>query len=97
VATSTGLLNCDYVIVDPPRKGLDDEVISALTADLTCQAEAPQRLIYISCGFKAFRRDCDALVGSKLWTLIHAEGHVLFPGSDHIETLAIFDRYSEYV
>ena len=26
------------------------------------------------------------------WSLVHAEGHVLFPGSDHLETLAIFDR-----
>jgi hypothetical protein len=24
--------------------------------------------------------------------LVHAEGHVLFPGSDHIETFAVFDR-----
>ena len=30
--------------------------------------------------------------GSSAWRLVHAEGHVLFPGSDHIETLAIFDR-----
>lgn len=27
-----------------------------------------------------------------IWTLMHAEGHVLFPGSDHIETLAVFSR-----
>jgi hypothetical protein len=26
------------------------------------------------------------------WKLQHAEGHVFFPGSDHIETLAVFDR-----
>ena len=26
------------------------------------------------------------------WTLVHAEGHVLFPGSDAIETLAILTR-----
>lgn len=28
----------------------------------------------------------------RYWKLIHAEGHVLFPGSDHIETFAVFDR-----
>lgn len=28
----------------------------------------------------------------KFWKLIHAEGHILFPGSDHIETFAVFDR-----
>jgi hypothetical protein len=33
-----------------------------------------------------------ASCSSAVWKLVHAEGHVLFPGSDHIETLAIFDR-----
>ena len=27
-----------------------------------------------------------------VWRLVHAEGHVLFPGSDHLETFAVFDR-----
>jgi tRNA/tmRNA/rRNA uracil-C5-methylase (TrmA/RlmC/RlmD family) len=31
-------------------------------------------------------------VASVKWRLVHAEGHVMFPGSDHIEILAIFDR-----
>jgi hypothetical protein len=26
------------------------------------------------------------------WKMVHAEAHVLFPGSDHLETLAVFDR-----
>ena len=50
-----------------------------------------QLLVYVRCGFKAFRRDCDVLVKGG-WTLEHAEGHVLFPGSDAIETLAFFVR-----
>ena len=32
------------------------------------------------------------VVNKHPWNLIHAEGHVLFPGSDAIETLAIFTR-----
>ena len=86
-----GLSECDYVIVDPPRKGLDDEVVTALISGFSSDAPL-QRLIYVSCGFKAFQRDCTALLTSGCWTLIHAEGHVLFPGADHVETLAIFDR-----
>ena len=50
------------------------------------------RLIYLSCGFAAFQRDCDALVKSGEWRLTHAEGFNFFPGSDHVETLAVFDR-----
>ena len=63
-----------------------------------------RRLIYVSCGFKSFQRDASFLLGGAGggggagagggggWRLVHAEGHVLFPGSDHLETLAIFDR-----
>ena len=38
------------------------------------------------------QRELGLLLKSQLWTLAHAEAHVLFPGSDHVETLAVFDR-----
>ncbi|CAD7956641.1 unnamed protein product [Amoebophrya sp. A120] len=115
----------DVLIVDPPRKGLDAEVIEALTkqdmkTDLhhdhasvnkpsaskkkktgaiptasgkkSGLSSPPQRVIYISCGFPAFKRDCEKLVSSGMWKLTRAEGFVLFPGADHIETFAVFDR-----
>ena len=44
----------------------------------------------MSCGFKAFQRDCRELLNGG-WELRHAEGHILFPGADHIESLAIFE------
>lgn len=107
VAVQTKLAGCDFVIVDPPRKGLDIEVLEALCS--SDDSIAVERLIYVSCGFKAFQRDCAMLLASSpssstptsslaryhhlpRWKLVHAEGHVLFPGSDHIETLAVFDR-----
>ncbi|KAL3924609.1 MAG: hypothetical protein SGILL_000938 [Bacillariaceae sp.] len=82
----------DVIIVDPPRKGLDSEVVEAVNAS-KCDKKVSsslQTLVYVSCGFDAFRRDYDALVKSRKWKLNHAEGHILFPGSDAIETLAIF-------
>ena len=45
---------------------------------------------YASCGFQAFQRDCDALMRSGRWKVAYAEGNLLFPGSDAIETLAFF-------
>lgn len=97
-----------------------------------------KRLIYISCGFDAFKRDCDFLTGRNeakakarqeknfenednteensnnkrnfsdrkirvsntdpnrvYWKLVYSKGYLLFPGSNHIETLAIFDRIME--
>jgi tRNA/tmRNA/rRNA uracil-C5-methylase (TrmA/RlmC/RlmD family) len=84
----------DVIIVDPPRKGLDSEVLEALSSGHmngeTPPNSSPHTLIYVSCGFDAFQRDYEALVGSGRWQLDHAEGHILFPGSDAIETLAIF-------
>jgi len=82
------LQNFDLCIVDPPRKGLDDEVKQALNN--LSRNSTLRRLIYISCGFKGFSNDCSLLL--KKWKIIHSEGHILFPGSDHIETCAIFDR-----
>ena len=83
----------EIVIVDPPRKGLDEFVLQSLTQDKmekSCIFNKTKLLVYVSCGFDAFERDCNALLKSKEWTLDHAEGHILFPGSNAIETLAFF-------
>ena len=89
VASETGLLKkCNILVLDPPRKGLDGDVL-----DYLCQTGWQQSLnlvIYVSCGFQAFQRDCDALLKSEHWRLEFAEGYLLFPGCDAIETLAFF-------
>jgi 23S rRNA (uracil1939-C5)-methyltransferase len=84
---SGALHKADVVVVDPPRKGLDEDVLERLCHDTT-----PQSLVYVSCGFEAFTRDFAKLTQDGNWKLDHAEGHVLFPGSDAIETLAFFTR-----
>lgn len=98
----------DIVVVDPPRKGLDPEVLQALLLERRCDGTrdarshragkgggdilgGPSLLVYVSCGFDAFERDCAQLTTAS-WKLDHAEGHILFPGSDAIETLAFFTR-----
>ena len=77
----------DLVVVDPPRKGLEETVSSALAS-----TKRPKLLVYVSCGFEAFTKDFEVLTRRGNWNLEHAEGHVLFPGSDAIETLAFFTR-----
>jgi len=52
----------------------------------------PHTLIYLSCGFPALERDCAALLGSGCWRLQHCEAFLFFPGTDSIETLAVFRR-----
>jgi len=86
VVRSGELDRADTVIVDPPRKGLDNEVIRAFV-----RSRRLQRIVYISCGFKALQRDCASLL-EQGFELNFAKGHVLFPGADHIETLAVFSR-----
>ena len=90
----------DVLIVDPPRKGLDPLVLeSLLSKDSEASLHSIERLCYVSCGFDALQRDLAALLEkdsssrNPRWSLVHAEGFVFFPGSDHIETLVILDRF----
>ncbi len=83
--------DCEVLLVDPPRKGLDEYVTQSFI-DATKNKNGPKLLIYVSCGFDAFTRDCDQLLNSGKWKIDKAEGHLLFPGSDAIETLAFFRR-----
>lgn len=105
-------LGASVLLVDPPRKGLEDEVLDELCKPVNPKqplVESPtllalsdesvnwtndvQRLIYVSCGFDALARDCDRLLSSSAgWMLESAVGYVLFPGSNHVETLCVFGR-----
>jgi 23S rRNA (uracil1939-C5)-methyltransferase len=105
-------LGADVLIVDPPRKGLEPEVLDELCKPYNSKQELVERkdmltvqdhrvnwandvrtLIYVSCGFEALARDCESLLRSNSgWMLESANGYVLFPGSDHVETLAVFQR-----
>ena len=137
------LTGIDVAIVDPPRKGLDAELLSVLCKsaerrqgaasmkgrtpsgmmhaahvvhssanaaskfdrarvgpgkrsqhagplDQSQSGALPQVLIYLSCGFSALVRDSNALLKSGRWRLAHAEAFGFFPGTDSVETLAVF-------
>ena len=92
ISTETELFrNSHVLIVDPPRKGLDNEVVDHLCSRSNGDSnKAIKLVVYVSCGFQAFQRDCDALIKSGRWKVEFAEGYLLFPGSDAIETLAFF-------
>ena len=78
----------DTIVVDPPRKGLERTFLEAL-----CSAKHIKRLIYVSCGWESFKRDCALL--STSWKLVHAELFLFFPGTEHLEVLAIFNRLDD--
>jgi len=73
------------VIADPPRKGLDPEVLSVL------RERAPRRLLYLSCELGSLLRDVEQLSAGGL-LLEEAVGYDAFPYTEHIETLAMFRR-----
>lgn len=86
----------DVVIVDPPKKGLEPGVLSALTAHYdTVKGGEPSKdqltLIYLSCGWDALKKEMAALMEAR-WRLVHSRAFLFFPGTDAIETLAIFKR-----
>ena len=106
-------LGADVLIVDPPRKGLDELVLQQLCLPYNpnqLYAEKPnalshiprhtinwvndvRTLIYVSCGFDALARDCDQLLSSNAgWKLESATGYVLFPGSNHVETVVVLRK-----
>ena len=74
----------DFVIADPPRKGLDPELRSALVAT------PPARLAYVSCDVSSFERDAAELFAA--FRLTSLDAYDLFPHTEHLETMAVFER-----
>lgn len=81
-AKEADLTGYDLIIVDPPRKGLDPQIIPKLDS---------ARLIYVSCGFESFKRDAKELL-SRGWKIREATGYLLFPGTNHVETVVLFEK-----
>jgi tRNA/tmRNA/rRNA uracil-C5-methylase (TrmA/RlmC/RlmD family) len=94
----------DVLVVDPPRKGLDAPLMELLTQQAGGSSSSRnsssrssaglgsvKRLVYLSCGFDALRSDADALLAAG-WRVCSAQGFLFFPGTDTIETLAVFER-----
>jgi 23S rRNA (uracil1939-C5)-methyltransferase len=74
------------VIVDPPRKGLDAELRGSLSRT------PPQRLIYVSCGLESFQADAAMLTAGGGMRLTGLQAFNLMPYTEHVETLAVFER-----
>jgi tRNA/tmRNA/rRNA uracil-C5-methylase (TrmA/RlmC/RlmD family) len=78
--------DADVVIADPPRKGLDLELTRSLSE------EPPARFIYVSCGLESFLNDSQQLLESGKLRLSALTAFNLIPFTDHVETVARFDR-----
>jgi tRNA/tmRNA/rRNA uracil-C5-methylase (TrmA/RlmC/RlmD family) len=78
--------NADMIIVDPPRKGLDRGLLEHLTQT------PPERLLYVSCGLASFLEDTSRLLAGGRLRLTGLTAFNLLPYTEHVETLARFER-----
>ncbi|WP_416383138.1 TRAM domain-containing protein [Nocardia brasiliensis] len=75
----------DVVVLDPPRAGAGKEVIRALTTT------APTRIIHIGCDPASFARDL-SLYQAAGYRLADLRAFDAFPGTHHVECVALLDR-----
>jgi 23S rRNA (uracil1939-C5)-methyltransferase len=87
-AACAAVSGSQVVIADPPRKGLDPELIQYLSE------HPPERFLYISCGLDSFLNDTARLTTGGRLTLASLTAFNLMPFTDHVETVARFERAS---
>ncbi|MCC6569163.1 MAG: class I SAM-dependent RNA methyltransferase [Anaerolineales bacterium] len=77
--------NLSYVIVDPPRAGIERHALDAIVH------LKPQRIAYVSCDPSTLARDAARLIvgGYKLKEVTPFD---LFPQTFHIESISIFEK-----
>ncbi|MDO8932569.1 MAG: 23S rRNA (uracil(1939)-C(5))-methyltransferase, partial [Rhodocyclaceae bacterium] len=75
----------DKLLIDPPRDGAL-ELVKSLGAD------APGRIVYVSCSPATLARDAAILVNEKGYALRGAGIASMFPHTSHVESIALFER-----
>ena len=81
-------LRPDVICVDPPRKGLEPAVITAM-------AEAgPEKIVYVSCDVATQARDA-ALLCAQGYELVKMQSVDMFCQTGHVENILRFDRIEE--
>ncbi len=78
-------LKPDLVVIDPPRAGLDNRVITALAK------MSPAQIIYVSCDPATLARDLKRLL-QKGYQLESVTPFDQFPQTHHIETISLLSK-----
>lgn len=76
----------DLVILDPPRKGCDKQLIDTL-----CEIRPLKKIVYISCKPSTLARDAKIFAehGFKLTSVTPVD---MFPATPHVETVCLLNR-----
>ncbi|MBO5747173.1 MAG: 23S rRNA (uracil(1939)-C(5))-methyltransferase RlmD [Clostridia bacterium] len=71
----------DVIIVDPPRKGCEAELVKIITEDF-----APEKVVYVSCDPATLARDCK-LFKEQGYNTVKAATFDMFPRTGHVESV----------
>ncbi|HJA48122.1 MAG TPA: 23S rRNA (uracil(1939)-C(5))-methyltransferase RlmD [Candidatus Agathobaculum intestinipullorum] len=75
----------DVLVVDPPRKGLDEQARDAILKMRT------PRVVYVSCDPATLARDLRELTGAG-YVMEKAQAFDLFPRTGHVETVVLLSK-----
>lgn len=78
-------LRPDVIVVDPPRKGLGEEVAPVIAS------MGPERIVYVSCDPGTLARDVARFKGLG-YRAVRAAAADLFPRTRHVETVVLLQR-----
>ena len=73
------------MLIDPPREGAA-ELVKAFGAD------APKRIVYVSCSPSTLARDAAILTAEKGYRFRGAGVVNMFPNTSHVESIALFEK-----
>ncbi len=76
----------EVVILDPPRKGCDEELIKTVANDFS-----PERVVYVSCNDATLARDC-SLFKELGYETIEVTPVDMFPRTGHVESAALLTK-----
>lgn len=78
-------INPEVVVVDPPRKGMDEEAISTV-----CRM-SPEKVVYVSCNPSTLARDI-TVFNAHGYELQSATALDMFPRTSHVEAVVLLSR-----
>lgn len=78
----------DTIILDPPRKGCDKQVLDSIIK------MQPNEIIYLSCSSNTLARDLTQLMHNYAITLV--QPYDMFPQTRHIETLVMLKKKEKF-
>jgi len=79
------IVNPTYILIDPPRAGVDKHTLDGI------RAFTPQIIAYVSCDPSTLARDAARLITGG-YRLVDVTPFDMFPQTYHIESVSLFER-----